>query len=136
MAKKKTTEENIKPIEEHIEIADINVNVGDIKKSIENVDTTINTDIEKTLEVIDEKIKEELKPLNDIKEQVNEIVSTEVLENAISKDPENAEAIIQNEIQKTETLKKEIEKIIKNTEVKKPKITSMTNWWNGMGYDF
>ena len=45
-----------------------------------------------------------------------------------------AEEIIKEEIKKAESLKSEVEKIINSTK-STPKISSMTNWWNGMGYD-
>jgi hypothetical protein len=62
----------------------------------------------------------------------------EAFNNAIAQNPENAEAIINNELKKAEVLKGEVEKIIKTTDVKSKKntISNMTNWWNGMGYDF
>lgn len=62
----------------------------------------------------------------------------EAFNNAIAQNPENAEAIINNELKKAEVLKEEVEKIIKATDAKSKKktISNMTNWWNGMGYDF
>lgn len=135
MAKKKTTEKTETPVKNEIEVSEIKVNTEDIIKSIENVDTNINVGENNTLEKIEEKIKEELKPLEDIKEKISEMNTNNVIEQAISQNTENAEAFLQNEIQKTEDLKKEIEKIIQKTETKRPKISSMTGWWNGVGYD-
>ena len=53
----------------------------------------------------------------------------------ITKNPEMAETIISNEIKKAEALKAEVEKIINSTNSEK-KAPNMTNWWNGMGYNF
>lgn len=135
MAKKKTSENTETTVKNEIEVSEIKVNTEDIIKSIENVDTNINVGENNTLEKIEEKIKEELKPLEDIKEKISEMNTNNVIEQAISQNTENAEAFLQNEIQKTEDLKKEIEKIIQKTEIKRPKISSMTGWWNGVGYD-
>lgn len=135
MAKKKTTEKTETPVKNEIEVSEIKVNTEDIIKSIENVDTNINIGENNTLEKIEEKIKEELKPLEGIKEKISEMNTNNVIEQSISQNTENAEAFLQNEIQKTEDLKKEIEKIIQKTETKRPKISSMTGWWNGVGYD-
>ena len=51
---------------------------------------------------------------------------------------ENNIDVIYSDLYDQKYLKSEVEKIIKATDVKSKKntISNMTNWWNGMGYDF
>ena len=139
MAKKKTVVEETPIVEENvIETTDVTVDVEALSESIESVDTTLPSN-EETIKEIEEKIQEELKPLQDLQGKVSEMLDgKEAFNNAIAQDPENAEAIINNELKKAEVLKGEVEKIIKTTDakLKKKTISNMTNWWNGMGYDF
>ena len=139
MAKKKTVVEETPIVEENvIETTEVTVDVEALSESIKNVDTTLPSN-EETIKEIEEKIQEELKPLQDLQGKVSEMLDgQEAFNNAIAQDPENAEAIINNELKKAEVLKGEVEKIIKATDakLKKKTISNMTNWWNGMGYDF
>ena len=139
MAKKKTVVEETPKVEENgIEATEVKVDVDALSKSIESVDTTLPSN-EDTIKEIEEKIQEELKPLQDLQSKVSEMLDgQEAFNNAIAQNPENAEAIINNELKKAEVLKSEVEKIIKTTDTKSKKkiISNMTNWWNGMGYDF
>lgn len=139
MAKKKTVVEETPTVKENVgEATEVNVNVEALSKSIESVDTTLPSN-ETAIKEIEEKIQEELKPLQDIQSKVSEMLDgQESFNNAIAQNPENAEAIINNELKKAEVLKSEVEKIIKATDAKSKKktISNMTNWWNGMGYDF
>ena len=139
MAKKKTVVEETPTVKENVgEATEVNVNVEALSKSIESVDTTLPSN-ETAIKEIEEKIQEELKPLQDIQSKVSEMLDgQESFNNAIAQNPENAEAIINNELKKAEVLKSEVEKIIKATDAKSKKKTifNMTNWWNGMGYDF
>ena len=139
MAKKKTTVKEPPTVEENvIEATEVNVDVDALSKSIESVDTTLPSN-EDTIKEIEEKIQEELKPLQNLQSKVSEMLDgQEAFNNAIAQNPENAEAIINNELKKAEVLKSEVEKIIKATDTKSEKktISNMTNWWNGMGYDF
>ena len=139
MAKKKTVVEETPTVKENVgEATEVNVNVDALSKSIESVDTTLPSN-ETAIKEIEEKIQEELKPLQDIQSKVSEMLDgQESFNNAIAQNPENAEAIINNELKKAEVLKSEVEKIIKATDAKSKKktISNMTNWWNGMGYDF
>lgn len=139
MAKKKTVVEETPTVKENVgEATEVNVNVEALSKSIESVDTTLPSN-EAAIKEIEEKIQEELKPLQDIQSKVSEMLDgQESFNNAIAQNPENAEAIINNELKKAEVLKSEVEKIIKATDAKSKKktISNMTNWWNGMGYDF
>ena len=139
MAKKKTVVEKTPIVEENvIEATEVKVDVDALSKSIESVDTTLPSN-EEAIKEIEEKIQEELKPLQDLQSKVSEMLDgQEAFNNAIAQNPENAEAIINNELKKAEVLKSEVEKIIKATDTKSKKktISNMTNWWNGMGYDF
>lgn len=139
MAKKKTVVEETPKVEENvIEATEVNVDVDALSKSIESVDTTLPSN-EEAIKEIEEKIQEELKPLQDLQSKVSEMLDgQEAFNDAIAQNPENAEAIINNELKKAEVLKSEVEKIIKTTDAKSKKkiISNMTNWWNGMGYDF
>ena len=139
MAKKKTVVEETPKVEENvIEATEVNVDVDALSKSIESVDTTLPSN-EEAIKKIEEKIQEELKPLQDLQSKVSEMLDgQEAFNDAIAQNPENAEAIINNELKKAEVLKSEVEKIIKATDAKSKKktISNMTNWWNGMGYDF
>lgn len=139
MAKKKTVVEETPIVEENvIETTEVTVDVEALSESIESVDTTLPSN-EEAIKEIEEKIQEELKPLQELKDKVSEMLDgQEAFNNAIAQNPENAEAIINNELKKAEVLKGEVEKIIKATDTKSKKktISNMTNWWNGMGYDF
>ena len=139
MAKKKTVVEETPIVEEKvIEATEVNVDVDALSKSIESVDTTLPSN-EEAIKEIEEKIQEELKPLQDLQSKVSEMLDgQEAFNDAIVQNPENAETIINNELKKAEVLKSEVEKIIKTTDAKSKKkiISNMTNWWNGMGYDF
>ena len=138
MAKKKTVVEETPKVEENvIEATEVNVDVDALSKSIESVDTTLPSN-EEAIKEIEEKIQEELKPLQDLQSKVSEMLDgQEAFNDAIAQNPENAEAIINNELKKAEVLKSEVEKIIKTTDAKPKKkiISKMTKWWNGMGYD-
>lgn len=139
MAKKKTVVEETPIVEENvIETTEVTVDVEALSESIESVDTTLPSN-EEAIKEIEEKIQKELKPLQELKDKVSEMLDgQEAFNNAIAQNPENAEAIINNELKKAEVLKGEVEKIIKATDTKSKKktISNMTNWWNGMGYDF
>ena len=139
MAKKKTIVKEPPTVEENvIQATEVKVDVDALSKSIESVDTTLPSN-EEAIKEIEEKIQEELKPLQDLQSKVSEMLDgQEAFNNAIVQNPENAEAIINNELKKAEVLKSEVEKIIKTTDAKSKKkiISNMTNWWNGMGYDF
>ena len=137
MAKKKTVVENT-PVDETnvVDASEVKIDMEALAESIKNVDTTIPSN-EESLKEIENKIIAELKPIQDLKEKVSEMVGNqEEFNKTISENPENAEAIINNEIKKAEALKTAVEKLITNTKVKTNKISNMTNWWNGMGYDF
>ena len=88
---------------------EVNVNVEALSKSIESVDTTLPSN-ETAIKEIEEKIQEELKPLQDIQSKVSEMLDgQESFNNAIAQNPENAEAIINNELKKAKVEKKGIQ---------------------------
>lgn len=137
MAKKKTvTEEMSVDNANVIDSTEITVDVNTLIESINNVDTTITTETE-NLKNIEEKIQEELEPIQELKEKVTEMMENqESFNKALTENPENSEVLIENEIKKVEGLKTELEKIITSTNKKIANNGSVTNWWNGMGYDF
>ena len=138
MAKKKSTVKNeeileIQDTENVINVEDIKVDVDEIKESIDSVDTTI--EVNNAIIELEEKIKEEMKPINEIEEKINQLSSSkETLEKILSENPEQAQSFIMKEIEKAESLKSEVEKIINSTKVDKSNI-KMTSWWNGIGYN-
>lgn len=116
---------------ETIETTDVKFDAEQLDDSLKKIDMTINT------EKIDESVKKEFdEKVNEIKNITNEIKDLEnsktILGEAIKNDPANAKALIENEIKKTETLKKKVQETIKSIN---PGRTSFTGWWNGMGYD-
>lgn len=137
MAKKKNLDEITEVAESTnvIDASEVKIDADALAASIDGVDTSIPSN-EEIIKDIEEKIKKEIEPIKVLAEQVNNTTKTQdAFAQAISKNPENAEAIITNEINKAELLKGEIEKIIKSTEKKISKSVNTTNWWNGMGYD-
>ena len=137
MAKKKTVVEST-PVDETnvIDASEAKVDIEALAEYIKNVDTTIPSN-EESLKEIENKIIEEIKPIQNLQEKVSEMVENqEEFNKIISENPENAETIINNEIKKVEALKREVEKLINSTPIKSKKISNMTSWWNGMGYDF
>lgn len=135
MAKKKSTAAIEKSLEatEVIEVNDIKVDADEIIKSIESVDTTIESD--NAIDEIAEKVQEAMQPVQEIEAKVKDIMTQqESFNKTLIENPDNIHDIVMQEIQKAESLKKEVEKIIESTKVEKP-IVSMTSWWNGMGYD-
>lgn len=132
MAKKKTvTEETIK--EEVIDASNVQIDVDALSESLNEIDTTIPFD-KTEIKNLENQIISEVKPLQDIQNKITEITtSQENFSKMVSENPENVNEIISKEIEKVETLKTEVEKIIKTNTNNK---INVTNWWNGMGYDF
>lgn len=133
MAKKKTVVEE--PIKETdvIDVTDITVDTEAIKESIQNVDVTLESDLDTKLVEIENRLNEEIKPLQEIKEQVTELINNKEMEKSFEMAPEKAEEHLKREIKKAEELKAKVKTIIKDTNSRN---FNMTNWWNGMGYDF
>lgn len=119
-----------------IDATDNTASLEDIKNSISEVDVTIESDVEENINAMATQITEMLEPLKKISEDISSINKTEEFNKILSTStPEVAKAYISNEIKNTEELINKVEKI-KNDITSKTKINSMTNWWNGMGYDF
>lgn len=119
-----------------IDATDNTASLEDIKNSISEVDVTIESDVEENINAMATQITEMLEPLKKISEDISSINKTEEFNKILSTStPEEAKAYISNEIKNTEELINKVEKI-KDDITSKTKIISMTNWWNGMGYDF
>jgi gamma-glutamyl:cysteine ligase YbdK (ATP-grasp superfamily) len=119
-----------------IDATDNTASLEDIKNSISEVDVTIESDVEENINAMATQITEMLEPLKKISEDISSINKTEEFNKILSTStPEEAKAYISNEIKNTEELINKVEKI-KDDITSKTRIISMTNWWNGMGYDF
>ena len=119
-----------------IDATDNTASLEDIKNSISEVDLNIESDVEENINAMATQITEMLEPLKKISEDISSINKTEEFNKILSTStPEEAKAYISNEIKNTEELINKVEKI-KDDITSKTKINSMTNWWNGMGYDF
>ena len=91
--------------------------------------------IESLTDDIKQENEELIKPILEIKKEMENIGNSEELNKEIAKNPEKAEEIVEEAIKKTEETKQKIEKII-NQKPKKPVDNSrVTNWWNGIGID-
>lgn len=121
-----------------IESIEIELDPKQVKENLDNVDTTIK-DNDSSLEGIQKDMEEALKPLNDIVENVSEIKTDyDAINKEINKNPNDtakAQELIENEIKKVESLKKKVETKINSID-SMSNSRHMTNWWNGMGYDF
>ena len=94
---------------------------------------------EETIEKIAGEIVEQVTPLVEINEAKESLADSEPLkatEALIDENPDEAEKIIKDEIKKAEELKATVEKKINETPKPTKKHPNVTNWWNGMGYDF
>jgi len=105
-------EPSLNEIEETIKQLDLTVEIPDEEEETPNLE-----DIEQVVEQI-EKIDESEKEFN---EKFNEVQTNE-----------EAEKLIKTEIEKTEQIKEDVQKIIK----KFPKRNITTNSWNGMYYGY
>jgi hypothetical protein len=134
VTKKELLENNNENIVKEIEIEDIKTDINEIEKSLDNVDMTINSKSEENIKKIEEEIVQDLQNINEINEKIKEldINTNEFNEKLKTLNPQETEKLIKEEISKVQTIKKEIEKINKIP----VNSSSMTNWWNGMGYDF
>lgn len=134
VTKKELLENNNENIVKEIEIEDIKTDINEIEKSLDNVDMTINSKSEENIKKIEEEIVQDLQNINEINEKIKEldINTNEFNDKLKTLNPQETEKLIKEEISKVQTIKKEIEKINKMP----ANSSSMTNWWNGMGYDF
>lgn len=145
MAKKTTKKESLESkVEKELEIMEnsndkiestaINADIGVVIDSVKSVDVELKSDSEEKIQEMAEKFSEALDPIKKISEKVSQITDMESLDEKINKAaPNEMQAIIQQEIENTKELIKKVEEIKNNS---KTHFTSVTNWWNGMGYDF
>ena len=99
MAKKKNLDVVAEPTGA-VETDEVKVDVETLAESIENVDTALPGN-EEAIKNIENKINEELEPIKALADKVNEATSAQdAFSEAIANSPENAEAIIKNEINK------------------------------------
>lgn len=105
--------------------------IEEIKSSIENVNLEIPTN--ETLIDIEKKIEDSLTPIIEITNDINTLGQIdEELNKEISESPEATKEYIKESIKKSEEIKNKINNALSKTEVN----SNMTNWWNGMGYDY
>jgi protein-arginine kinase len=90
---------------------------------------------EEIINDLETKVKEVLGPIEELEAEVDKLIkSNEEIDNIILSDPSVATEKLTNDLNKASELASEIKKEIKK--VKPQTRTSITNWWNGMGYDF
>ena len=143
MAKKSTKKTEIEKqieiaenSENKIDVSELNVSLEDADKSVENVKMTIETNLEENFQKIVEDAITELQPLKEVTEEIANLgtSSEELNKKLATASVDEVTNYINDEIKKVEALQEKIEKINE-----KPKNTtgfaSITNWWNGMGYD-
>jgi uncharacterized coiled-coil protein SlyX len=132
MAKKKTTVVSPEIIEENaekIEITDINLNIDEVKESIESVETIIESNVEDEIKELSQKIEEQIKPIAEIEEKLGNLGDKQQeLNKVLSEDPSKAQKYLENEIKKAEELKNAVEKIISTNSTRTMSKSSMINW--------
>ena len=105
--------------------------VEEVIENIENVE--VELPVNEGLKEIEEKIAEVLTPLAELTDEIANVGQvTEELNQKITESPEAAQEYIEESIKKAETVKKKIDKVLANAETN----SNVSNWWNGMGYDF
>jgi hypothetical protein len=120
-----------------IDVSDISTTVDDVKKSLDNVDLTIESNVEENIAKIVKEMDKALEPIKTISAEIDALgQENEVLNKKLAtSSPEEIKEYITEEIKKTEQLIEKVEKIKNNTNTRTG-FASVTNWWNGMGYDF
>lgn len=118
----------------------IKVDAAAAEEALNAIDTTIKID-DISKEKITKDMEEAIKPLTDIAKKIQEVNEAQTEFNkTLSENPNKAEELIQNEIKRVEAIKEKVEKIIKPAdstaeEHRNIRSSTMTSWWNGMGYD-
>lgn len=143
MAKKSTKKETLEAkVERELEAMEnsndkmestkINTSVEAMIDSINSVDVELKSDSEERIQEMVEEFSNALEPIRNISSEISSLTNTGNFNEKVSNaNPHELESIIQKEIDNTKELIKKVEEIKrKNT------TTSVTNWWNGMGYDF
>ena len=128
--------ENIENNSNKIDISENIISIEDVKNSINEVDVNIEHELDDNIKALSEEMDEILAPVKDIADKINDITKKgEELDSILSgSTPEEIQSYINNEIKNTEELIKKVE-TIKETINTNSKRGSVTNWWNGMGYD-
>lgn len=128
--------ENIENDSNKIDISENIISIENIKDSINEVDVNIEHELDENIKALSEEMDEILAPVKDIADKISDIAKKgEELDSILSgSTPEEIQSYINNEIKNTEELIKKVE-TIKETINTNPKWGSVTNWWNGMGYD-
>lgn len=128
--------ENIENNSNKIDISENIISIEDVKNSINEVDVNIEHELDDNIKALSEEMDEILAPVKDIADKINDITKKgEELDSILSgSTPEEIQSYINNEIKNTEELIKKVE-TIKETINTNSKWGSVTNWWNGMGYD-
>ena len=128
--------ENIENDSNKIDISENIISIEDVKNSINEVDVNIEHELDDNIKALSEEMDEILAPVKDIADKINDITKKgEELDSILSgSTPEEIQSYINNEIKNTEELIKKVE-TIKETINTNSKWGSVTNWWNGMGYD-
>jgi len=110
-------------------------NFENIKENIDNVDVELESNVDNNIEKITEAFNKELKPMKEITDEISKLTNNEVLNEKMSNaSAKEIETYINDEIKKTKNLIEKVEKIKEHTNTKL-NTGSVTNWWNGMGYD-
>lgn len=128
--------ENIENDSNKIDISENIISIENIKDSINEVDVNIEHELDENIKALSEEMDEILAPVKDIADKISDIAKKgEELDSILSgSTPEEIQSYINNEIKNTEELIKKVE-TIKETINTNSKWGSVTNWWNGMGYD-
>ena len=148
MAKKNTKKETLETqIEKQIEImensndkiesTEIQATISDIATSINNVNVDIESDSVENIKEMAKEFNKALAPFDELSAEINEQTNNmATFDDKVSKTDsiEGLETLINKEIETTKELITKVEKI--NNNKTQTKLTSFTNWWNGMGYDF
>lgn len=142
MAKKVTKKEEIQKkvdaIEESenkIDVSEVPFNADEIQKSIKEVSLDFENETKENIEKLAQEATEMLTPIKEITDEISKLggLNDDLNKKLSSSTPEEVETYINEELKKVEDLQKKVEEITK-TPIKK--ISNMTNWWNGMNYDY
>lgn len=144
MAKKSTKKvelekqvEAIENSENKVNVDELNITTDDVVKSLEDVSLEIESKLEENINNIINEATKELTPIKEITEEIANLgtQNEELNKKLASSSVEEITEFVNDEIKKAEEIQSKLEKINE-----KPKtitgFSSVTNWWNGMGYDF
>ena len=144
MAKKSTKKvelekqvEAIENSENKVNVDELNITTDDVVKSLEDVSLEIESQLEENINNIINEATKELTPIKEITEEIANLgaQNEELNKKLASSSIEEITEFVNDEIKKAEEIQSKLEKINE-----KPKtitgFSSVTNWWNGMGYDF